>query len=225
MWVLDLIETYMIIKRVVLTTLSFIKSSCISYFRWSITILNLHEFLVSPQIGPPMFRLPFFVLFLLHTSGRYFQHNMHYKKNAYFIPKSVWFSARLCALCRGEIKPNTINGLNYSSSKEFSTRTSTMRKNFLPMWIHKPRYLLVASSKTIIYQTQSIRHDNRAGWGWVLAFPFPFPTPIYLSVTLPISKGMRNWISSPSPMGSGIPASSPSPSESIFFNKKSFFKL
>jgi hypothetical protein len=41
----------------------------------------------------------------------------------------------------------------------------------------------------------------------------------------PYPTGMRNWISSPSPTGSGIPVSSPFPQWIIFFNKnKSIFR-
>jgi len=64
-----------------------------------------------------------------------------------------------------------------------------------------------------------IRHDNGAGWGRVL--PSPSPTLIYLPCPYPTGK--RNWITSPSPMGSGIPSSSPSPQWINFFNKKRVF--
>jgi len=67
------------------------------------------------------------------------------------------------------------------------------------------------------------RHGNGAGWGRVLPSPSPFPTPIYLLITLPIPNGMRNWISSPSPMGLGILASSSSPQWINFFLLKRVF--
>jgi len=63
---------------------------------------------------------------------------------------------------------------------------------------------------------------SRGGDGFCLPHPRLILPYTYL---LPYSYPMRirNWISSPSPMGSAIPAPSPSPQWITFFLKKKFF--
>ena len=67
------------------------------------------------------------------------------------------------------------------------------------------------------------RHGNgRGGDGFCHPRPHPLIPYIY-TLPYPYPTGMRNWISSPSPMGSGIPISSPSPQWINFFDKKRVF--